>query len=97
MISVKPTAPFTRTELAKFLDLSAIGNRMLFGGNLIKQPAFVQLKNDNPDAFRVVTNTTQADNIMNRVLFIGTFPGLTIPMLDYISKKISEFVSKQTR
>jgi CDP-6-deoxy-D-xylo-4-hexulose-3-dehydrase len=53
-MTVKESAPFTRTELAKELDDKKIGNRMLFGGNLVRQPAFVQLKRDNPAALRVV-------------------------------------------
>ena len=51
-IAVKPCAPFIRTELAQELDRNLIGNRMLFGGNLLRQPAFVQLRHDNPEAFR---------------------------------------------
>jgi CDP-6-deoxy-D-xylo-4-hexulose-3-dehydrase len=53
-ITIKPEAPFTRTDLASHLDQHEIGNRMLFGGNLVRQPAFVQLKRDIPDAFRIV-------------------------------------------
>lgn len=54
MMTIKESAPFTRTELAQELDRKKIGNRMLFGGNLVRQPSFVQLKRDNPNAFRVV-------------------------------------------
>ena len=53
-IAVKPGAPFSRTELAEELDRNQIGNRMLFGGNLLRQPAFVQLRHDNFDSLRVV-------------------------------------------
>ena len=80
-ISVKPDAPFRRTDLARELDAHRIGNRMLFGGNLVRQPAFVQLRADRPDALRVVGDLAGADAIMVDTLFLGTYPGLTAPML----------------
>lgn len=91
-ITVKPGAPFTRTQLAAHLDEHKIGNRMLFGGNLVRQPAFVQLKRDNPDAFRIVGELTGADHIMHHTLFLGTYPGLTPEMLAYEIKVIRDFV-----
>ncbi|SBO44324.1 lipopolysaccharide biosynthesis protein RfbH [Cyanobium sp. NIES-981] len=80
-IAVRPTAPFSRTDLARELDQHHVGNRMLFGGNLLRQPAFVQLKKDNPQAYRVVSDLQGADDIMNEILFLGTYPGLTAAML----------------
>ena len=64
-IAVKPSANFSRTELAQELDRNMIGNRMLFGGNLLRQPAFVQLLNDNRDALRIVGDMKGSDEIMN--------------------------------
>ncbi len=92
MLSVREDAPFTRTELAQQLDKCNIGNRMLFGGNLTKQPAFVSLRKTNPDAYRVALPCEGADHIMNRVVFTGVYPGLTRPMLDYVVEVISDFV-----
>jgi CDP-6-deoxy-D-xylo-4-hexulose-3-dehydrase len=94
MIRVKPTAPFTKIELARHLDSAKIGNRMLFGGNLVRQPVFVQLKKDCPAAFRVVGDLQGADQIMNEVLFVGTYPGLTREMLDYMIETIRKFAGK---
>jgi len=91
MLRVKPGAPFGKTEFARHLDLHKIGNRMLFGGNLLRQPVLVQLKKDRPAAFRVAADMTGADQIMNEVLFIGTYPGLTRPMLDYVVEVIQDF------
>lgn len=88
MMLVKPTAPFSRNQLAKALDAAKIGNRMLFGGNLVRQPAFVQLRKENPVAFRVVGELRGADRIMNECIFVGTYPGLTKPMLDHIVEMI---------
>jgi CDP-4-dehydro-6-deoxyglucose reductase, E1 len=80
-IAVKPGAAFIRTELAQELDRNLIGNRMLFGGNLLRQPAFVQLRQDHPEALRVVGEMEGSDEIMNKSLFLGTYPGLTKKML----------------
>jgi len=92
MMLVKPTAPFSRTDLARRLDEKKIGNRMLFGGNLVRQPAFVQLHKDNPSAFRVAGGLEGADRIMREALFIGTYPGLTPAMIDYMIDSVTEFV-----
>jgi len=92
MLRVKAGAPFTRSDFARHLDEKKIGNRMLFGGNLVRQPAFVQLKHDRPGAFRVAGDLSGADEIMNRALFLGTYPGLTPAMLDYEIATIRSFV-----
>ena len=80
-IAVKPDAHFSRTDLAQELDRHQIGNRMLFGGNLLRQPAFVQLRKDYPEALRVVVEMSGSDEIMASTLFLGTYPGLTKDML----------------
>jgi CDP-6-deoxy-D-xylo-4-hexulose-3-dehydrase len=111
MLRVKTSAPFTHTDLARHLDEKKIGNRMFFGGNLLRQPVFVQLRKDRPEAFRVVghdSSTSQplnsstisvlfpgADAIMNQALFLGTYPGLTKEMMDYEIETIREFVRKR--
>jgi len=89
---VRPSAPFSRTELAQELDRHQIGKRMLFGGNLLRQPAFVQLRNDRPEALRVVGTMLGSDEIMNSALFLGTFPGLTQEMLSQEIKVIADFL-----
>ena len=91
MLRVKPTAPFNKIAFARRLDEKKIGNRMLFGGNLLRQPVLVQLKKDRGEAFRTVGDLPGADRIMNEVLFIGTYPGLTPEMLDYMADVIHAF------
>ncbi|MCR9294639.1 MAG: lipopolysaccharide biosynthesis protein RfbH [bacterium] len=93
-MSVRENAPFTRTDLARYLDEKKIGNRMLFGGNLLRQPAFVQLRKDNPAALRIVGDMLGADSIMNDTVFIGTYPGLTEEMLSYVVESIQCFTKK---
>ena len=64
---------------------------MLFGGNLLRQPAFIQLQNDNPKALRVVGEMVGSDEIMNNTLFLGTYPGLTKEMLGWEAQVIQNF------
>jgi len=92
MLRVKPSASFTHTDLARHLDEKKIGNRMFFGGNLLRQPVFVQLRKDRPESFRVVGEMKGADEIMNQALFLGTYPGLTKEMMDYEIEVIRNFV-----
>ena len=95
LLLVKPDAPFTRTELARHLDERRIGNRMLFGGNLVRQPAFVQLKKDNPASMRVIGDLSGADRVMNDALFVGIYPGLSTLMLDFVRDCLYAFAGKR--
>jgi CDP-6-deoxy-D-xylo-4-hexulose-3-dehydrase len=95
-IAVKPGASFSRTELAQELDRNLIGNRMLFGGNLVRQPAFVQLRQDRPEAMRIVGVLADSDQIMNNTLFLGTYPGLTVEMLEKEIAVIQSFAQGDT-
>jgi len=92
MLRVKDTAPFTHIDLGRHLDEKKIGNRMLFGGNLLRQPVFVQLKKDRPTAIRIPGDLHGADEIMACALFLGTYPGLTKAMVDYVIETIRSFV-----
>jgi CDP-6-deoxy-D-xylo-4-hexulose-3-dehydrase len=92
-IAVKAGAPFSRTELAQELDRNQIGNRMLFGGNLLRQPAFVQLRHDRPESLRLATSMEGSDEIMASTLFLGTYPGLTAAMMGKEIDVIKVFVA----
>ena len=94
MLRVKPHAPFSRTKLARYLDAQRIGNRMLFGGNLVRQPAFVHLRKERPEAFRVAAELDGADALMRQALFLGTYPGLTGEMINRMIEVIHEFVGQ---
>jgi len=80
-------------SLARHLDEAGIGNRMLFGGNLTRQPVFVQLKKDRSEAFRIVGELNGADEIMRQALFLGVYPGLSERMLKNQVEIIRQFVT----
>ncbi len=89
MIRVRPSAGATRRDLAMALDNGKIGNRMLFGGNLVRQPVFAQMARQDAVRFRVVGDLQGADGIMNDCLFVGVYPGLTDEMLQHIADTVS--------
>ncbi|ELS0635272.1 lipopolysaccharide biosynthesis protein RfbH [Salmonella enterica subsp. enterica serovar Kentucky] len=84
-ITLKETSGVNRVELVKFLDEAKIGTRLLFAGNLIRQPYFANVK------YRVVGELTNTDRIMNQTFWIGIYPGLTTEHLDYVVSKFEEF------
>jgi CDP-6-deoxy-D-xylo-4-hexulose-3-dehydrase len=77
-LTVKNDSPITRNELVQALNERKIGTRLLFGGNLLKQPAFVNTPR------RVISELKNSDKVMNNTFWIGVWPGLTLQMLDYI-------------
>jgi len=86
-IGIKDDAPFKRDQLTKALETNKIGTRLLFAGNLLRQPAYEGWE------YRVVGEMTNTDYVMNNVFWIGVFPGLTKEMLDYIAKTAIDFVA----
>jgi CDP-6-deoxy-D-xylo-4-hexulose-3-dehydrase len=85
-IGIREGAPFKREDLIRALDAQKIGTRLLFGGNLLRQPAYEGCE------YRVVGNLPNTDFVMNNVFWIGVYPGLTKPMLDFIAATIIDFV-----
>ncbi|MCM1451584.1 MAG: lipopolysaccharide biosynthesis protein RfbH [Clostridium sp.] len=92
LISVEDNAPFTRNELVKHLETHKIQTRNLFAGNLLKHPAFGQLKQDG-QGYRVVGDLKSTDFIMNNTFWIGVYPGMTYEMLAYMVNTIKDFIS----
>jgi CDP-6-deoxy-D-xylo-4-hexulose-3-dehydrase len=88
MIRVRPGSPVTRKALAVALDEAKIGNRMLFGGNLLRQPVFVRGRTMGSIPMRIVGDLAGADTIMNDALFVGVYPGLSADMCGYIASVI---------
>jgi len=94
MIRAKPGSPLTRRQIAVALDEAKIGNRMLFGGNLLRQPVFANARKTNAFPLRVVGDLTGADAIMNETLFVGTYPGLRADMYGYIADTIGNLYDR---
>ncbi len=90
-LTIDPEHPASRNELMKFLDARKIGARLIFAGNLTKQPAYRHVD------FRVVGDLTNTDIVMNRSFWVGVYPGLTQPMLDYIADTIIEFMEDASK
>jgi CDP-6-deoxy-D-xylo-4-hexulose-3-dehydrase len=87
-ITVRPEAPFSRFDLVQHLESRRIGTRQLFGGNLMRQPAYLDLPH------RAVGPMPNADLIMDGTFWVGVYPGLGDAMLDYIIESTHEFASK---
>jgi len=85
-ITVSEQANFSRNDLLKFLDSRKIASRLLFGGNLTKQPAYKETK------YRISGSLLNTDFIMNSTFWIGNYPGLTCEMLDYVISQFGAFI-----
>lgn len=96
LLLVRPEAPFTSSDLGRHLAAHGVGTRMLFGGNLLRQPVFVQLRKERPEALRLaVPAMPGADQLMQQALFLGTYPGLTEAMIDREAALIQAFVQER--
>jgi CDP-6-deoxy-D-xylo-4-hexulose-3-dehydrase len=84
-IGVRENAPFRREDLTRALEANKIGTRLLFGGNLLRQPAYEGCEH------RVIGKLPNTDFAMNGVFWIGVYPGLTTAMLDFVAESILEF------
>jgi CDP-6-deoxy-D-xylo-4-hexulose-3-dehydrase len=84
-ITLKAESGVTRVDLINFLDQNKIATRLLFAGNLTRQPYMLDQQ------FRVVGELTNTDIIMNQTFWVGVFPALGEPQLDYIVSKLEEF------
>ena len=90
LISVKEDAGFTRNELSEHLESKKIQTRNLFAGNLLKHPAFDEMRG-NGEGYRIVGDLPGTDFVMNNTFWIGVYPGMTDEMLRYMATSIREF------
>ena len=84
-LAVRPDAPFTRNDATRYLEEHKISTRLLFGGNLVRQPAYLNVPH------RTVGDLKNSDFVMNQVFWIGVYPGLSGDMLSYMISTIRQF------
>ena len=85
-ITIRPGAPFSRLDLVQHIESRRIGTRLLFGGNLMRQPAYIGMPH------RVVGPLTNADIITDNTFWLGVYPGLTDEMVDFMIATVAEFI-----
>lgn len=93
LLTVKNEAPFTRDEIVKFLEEKNIQTRMLFAGNLLRHPAFNEMR-DSGQGYRVVGELTQTDRVASKTFWIGVYPGMSTEARAYMLQSIHDFVGK---
>jgi CDP-6-deoxy-D-xylo-4-hexulose-3-dehydrase len=90
VLTVRQDAGFSRDDLLKFLNEKKIGTRLLFGGNITKQPYFINYRISH----RVSGDLTNTDKVMNDTFWVGVYPGLSREMLDYVILSINSFINE---
>jgi CDP-6-deoxy-D-xylo-4-hexulose-3-dehydrase len=88
LISVRPEAPFPRAELVRHLESRGVATRLLFGGNLLRQPSH----RDRPH--RVVGELPNSDFVMNRSFWVGVYPGISRAAVEYVVDVVGEFITR---
>lgn len=88
-IIVKNEAQFSRADIVQHLEEHKIATRMLFGGNLLKQPAYEDIE------YRLVGDLSNTDLVMDNLFWIGVYPGLTDQMIEYIISQFDDFFRQQ--
>ena len=88
VITVRPDAPFSRVELQRYLEERGVGTRLLFAGNLLRQPAYRDIEH------RVVGELANTDVAMNQTFWVGVYPGLTEEMIEYVIDTFDRFFAQ---
>lgn len=87
LLTIRDGTNISRTQLVRELEDRKVGTRLLFGGNLTKQPAFMNQE------FRIIGNLSVTDKVMNDSFWIGLWPGITDEMLDYMVDMLTQSVN----
>lgn len=87
-IHIKDGAPFSRHELTRFLELHKVQTRLLFAGNILRQPGYQHIQ------YRTVGNLPMSDQIMRGTFFVGLYPGMDQQRLDYMVEQFESFIGQ---
>jgi CDP-6-deoxy-D-xylo-4-hexulose-3-dehydrase len=93
LLTVREGLPIKRDQIVEYLESKGIQTRMLFAGNLIKHPCFDELR-ERKTGHRVIGELSATNTVMQRSFWLGVYPGLSEPMLEYITQTIKEFIQK---
>ena len=92
LISVRPETGLDRNEVTKYIESKNVQTRLLFSGNIIRQPCFNEIR--DTDAYRVIGNLETSDFVVSNTFWVGVYPGMTDTMIDYMAEVIKEAVNK---
>jgi CDP-4-dehydro-6-deoxyglucose reductase, E1 len=87
-ITVRPEAPLTRLELLTYYDENKIGSRLLFSGNLTRQPAYKDVR------YRISGSLENTDIVMNQSFWLGCYPGITHEMMDFVAERTGAMMKR---
>lgn len=94
LMTIREGAPFSRDELAQYLEGKNIQTRNLFAGNLLRHPCFDELRAVGT-GYRVIGTLSNTDQVMERSLWVGVYPGMTEDKLQYMAGAIREFIGER--
>lgn len=92
LISVRPESGLDRNEVTKYIESKNVQTRLLFSGNIIKQPCFNEIR--DTEAYRVIGSLENSDFVVSNTFWVGVYPGMTDAMIDYMSQVIKEAVNR---
>jgi CDP-6-deoxy-D-xylo-4-hexulose-3-dehydrase len=94
MLTIKEEAPFNRREIVDFLEQNLVQTRMLFAGNLLKQPVFNQMRASHT-GFRVIGDLPITNLVMNQAFWLGVYPGINSQKRAYVIDLIERFIQQK--
>ena len=92
LISVRPETGLNRNDVTKYIEGKNVQTRLLFSGNIIKQPCFNEIRGTN--SYRVVGSLKNSDFVVNNTFWVGVYPGMTDVMINYMAQVIKEAVEQ---